>query len=98
LLTAGTTNINAGAFTPFTMTMSRESGQQSLQAVELKLPEGLSGVLSGIELCPEPLADQGLCGASSQIGETTVSVGVGGEPFTVTGGKVYITEGEPSAV
>jgi hypothetical protein len=90
-LTAGTTNISAGAFTPFTMTMSRESGQQSLQAVELKLPEGLSGVLSGVELCPEPQADQGLCGPNSQIGETTASVGVGREPFTVTGGKVYIT-------
>jgi hypothetical protein len=90
-LTAGTTNINAGAFTPFTMTLSRESGQQGLQAVELKLPEGLSGVLSGVELCPEPQADQGLCGPNSQIGETTASVGVGREPFTVTGGKVYIT-------
>jgi hypothetical protein len=90
-LTAGTTNINAGAFTPFTMTVSRESGQQSLQAVEVKLPEGLSGVLSGVELCPEPQADQGLCAPNSQIGETTVSVGVGGEPLTVTGGKIYIT-------
>jgi hypothetical protein len=90
-LAAGTTNINAGAFTPFTMTISRESGQQNLQAVELKLPEGLSGVLSGVELCPEPQADEGLCGPNSQIGETTTSVGVGGEPFTVTGGRIYIT-------
>ena len=85
------TNINAGAFTPFTTTISRESGQQNLRAVELKLPEGLSGVLSGVELCPEPQADQGLCGPNSQIGETTVSVGVGTQPLTVTGGKVYLT-------
>jgi hypothetical protein len=97
-LTAGTTSIQAGGFSPFTMTMSREDGQQSLQAIQLKMPAGLSGLLSGVELCPEPQADQGLCGPNSLIGETTVSVGVGGDPFSVKGGKVYITgpyEGAP---
>ncbi len=90
-LTAGTTSIQAGGFSPFTMTMSREDGQQRLQAIELHIPEGLSGLLSGVELCPEPQADQGTCGPNSLIGETTVGVGVGGDPFTVRGGKVYIT-------
>jgi hypothetical protein len=90
-LTAGTTSIQAGGLSPFTMTMSRESGQQNLQAVELKMPAGLSGLLSNVELCPEPQADQGTCPPNSLIGETTVSVGVGGSPFTVTGGRVYIT-------
>jgi hypothetical protein len=90
-LTAGSTSIQAGGFTPFTTTMSREDGQQSLSSIELKMPEGLSGLLAGVELCPEPKANQGLCGPNSLIGETTVSVGLGGDPFTVTGGKVYIT-------
>ncbi len=90
-LTAGTTSIQAGGFSPFTMTMSREDGQQSLQAIALHMPEGLSGLLAGVELCPEPQADEGTCGPNSQIGETTVGVGVGGDPFTVTGGKVFIT-------
>jgi hypothetical protein len=49
---------------------------------------GLSGTLSNIELCPEPQANEP---PSSLIGETTVSVGVGGHPFTVTGGKDYLT-------
>ena len=73
------------------MTMSREDGNQNLQAIELKMPPGLLGTLSNVELCPEPQADQGLCGQRSLIGETTVSVGLGGNPYTVTGGKVYIT-------
>ena len=90
-LTAGTTSIQAGGFSPFTMTMSREDGQQSLQAVNLHMPEGLSGLLAGVELCSEANANAGTCGPNSQIGETTVGVGVGGDPFTVTGGKVFIT-------
>jgi hypothetical protein len=90
-LAAGTTSIQAGGFSPFTMTMSRADGNQHLQAIELKTPPGVSGLLSGVKLCPEPQANEGLCGPESLIGETTVSVGVGGDPFTVTGGKVYIT-------
>jgi hypothetical protein len=89
--TAGATNIQAGAFSPFTFTMSRADGEQNLQSGEAKLPPGLSGVLSNVELCPEPQANEGTCGLNSLIGETTVSVGVGSEPFTVTGGKVYLT-------
>jgi hypothetical protein len=90
-LTAGMTSIQAGGFSPFTMTMSREDGSQHLQAIQLKLPEGLEGLLANVELCPEPQAGQGLCGPGSLIGETTVSVGVGGHPYTVAGGRVYIT-------
>jgi hypothetical protein len=92
-LTAGSTNIQAGAFTPFTTTMSREDGQQSLQGIVLHMPPGVSGLLSKVKLCGEPQADQGLCGPESEIGETTVSVGLGGNPFSVKGGKVFITEG-----
>ncbi len=97
-LTAGATNIQAGAFTPFTMTMSREDGQQSLRAISLHMPPGLSGLLSSVKLCGEPQADQGLCGPESEIGETIVSVGLGGSPFSVRGGKVFVTgpyEGAP---
>jgi hypothetical protein len=90
-LTAGTTSNQAGGFSPFTMTMSREDGQQNLQAISLKMPPGVSGLLSGVKLCGEAEANAGTCGPESEIGETIVSVGVGNDPFSVKGGKVYIT-------
>jgi hypothetical protein len=97
-LTSGTTSIQAGGFSPFTTTFSREDGQQNLQSIKLHMPPGLLGTLSHVALCGEPQADQGSCGPESLIGETTVSVGLGGNPYSVTGGKVYITgpyEGAP---
>ena len=90
-LTAGTTSIQAGGFSPFTMTMSREDGQQSLRSVQLKMPPGMSGTLSTVKLCDEADANAGTCGPESLIGETTVSVGLGGDPFSVKGGRVYVT-------
>jgi hypothetical protein len=90
-LTTGSLNIQAGAFTPFTMTMSREDGNQNLDAIQLKMPSGLLGTLSHVKLCGEAEANAGTCGPESLIGHTTVSVGLGGNPYTVTGGEVFIT-------
>jgi hypothetical protein len=90
-LTAGTTSIQAGGFSPFTTTFSREDGNQSLQAIALHMPPGLLGTLSTVKLCGEPQADAGTCGPESLIGHTIVSVGVGGDPFSVRGGEVFIT-------
>jgi hypothetical protein len=92
-LTGGSSNLQAEAFTPFTTTISRADGEQSLKAVTLHMAPGLSGILSGVTLCEEGDANAGTCSAASQIGETTVSVGLGGDPFSVTGGRVYITKG-----
>src|ERR1700722_10915544 len=90
-LTTGTTSIQAGGFSPFVMTMSREDGEQNLQGITLKMPLGVSGTLSTVKLCGEEQANAGTCGPETEIGETIVSVGVGGAPFTVRGGKVYTT-------
>jgi hypothetical protein len=98
-LAAGTTNNNAGAFSPLTTTMSREDGNQNIDKVQLHMPPGLSGILTGIPLCPEEQANAGTCGQGSLIGHTVVSVGLGGDPFSVTGGEVFLTEkiaGSPS--
>jgi hypothetical protein len=97
-LTAGTSSIQAGGFSPFTMTMSREDGNQNLKAIQLHMPPGLLGTLSTVKLCGEPQADEGTCGPESLIGNTTISVGLGGDPYTVQGGQVFITgpyEGAP---
>ena len=91
-LTGGSTNINAGSFTPLSTTIGREDGQQNMQSVTLHFPAGLSGLLSSVKLCGEQQANEGTCGPESQIGETTVAAGVGSDPVSVTGGKVYITE------
>jgi hypothetical protein len=90
-LTTGSLNIQAGAFTPFTMTMSREDGNQNLDAIQLKMPPGLLGQISKVKLCGEAEGNAGTCGPESLIGETVVSVGLGGNPYTVKGGKVFIT-------
>jgi hypothetical protein len=90
-LTGGTINNNGGAFSALSTTIGREDGQQNMSSVSLHMPPGLSGLLSGVALCPEAQANMGTCGAGSLIGGTTVSAGVGPDPVSVTGGKVYIT-------
>jgi hypothetical protein len=90
-LSSDTTNVQAGAYSDLTTTLSREDGQQSISSVQLRYPPGVSGLLSGVKLCGEQQANEGTCGPESEIGETIVSVGLGNDPFTVTGGKVYIT-------
>lgn len=90
-LTGGTTNINAAAFSPLTTTITREDGQQDISSVKLHMPPGLSGILAHVALCGEAQANAGTCTSESEIGETIVSVGLGNDPFSVTGGKVYIT-------
>jgi len=96
-LISGTINVNAGGFSQLNTTFSREDGQQPLSGIELHYPVGLSGLLAGaeghppVELCSEVQANEGTCGPESQIGETVVSVGLGDDPFSVEGGKVYLT-------
>jgi hypothetical protein len=91
-LAAGTTSNSAGSFSPLSTTISREDGNQNIDKVQLHMPPGLSGILKGVPLCAEAQANAGTCGQSSKIGKTIVSVGLGGDPFSVEGGEVFLTE------
>jgi len=88
---AGTINNQAAAFTPFTVTIARQDGEQHLAGLTVTTPPGLLAVLKNVTQCPEPQASKGQCGPESLIGEATVSSGVGPEPYLVKGGRVYLT-------
>jgi hypothetical protein len=87
---AGTTNNQAGGFSPLSVTFSRQDQEQDLGAIKLTTPPGLLGVLKTVPLCGEPQAAQGTCGQESLIGRTTVEAGAGSDPVTV-GGQVFLT-------
>jgi hypothetical protein len=94
---AGTTNIQAGEYTPFTLSFGRTDSDEFLNGLQMQMPEGLSGSLTGIPLCKEPEASQGACPAASLIGQTQVLTGPGQTPFLVTGGQVFLTGGYKGA-
>lgn len=86
-----TTSQRAGAFSGFSVTLDRPDGQQTLGSVTVHTPPGLVGMLSKVQLCNEPQANEGTCPATSQIGTTTVVTGPGSDPYTINGGRVYLT-------
>ena len=95
---AQTASSAAGAFTPLTVEFSRGDREQDLGGVSVQTPQGLLGKIAGIPQCQEAQANAGTCSAESQIGTSTAQAGPGSEPFTVTGGRVYLTgpyEGRP---
>jgi hypothetical protein len=96
--TAGMVYPAAGAYSPFSATFSRSDGEQDLGAITVQTPPGLLGKIAGIPRCGEAEANAGTCGPESQIGTTTATAGPGSAPYTISGGRVYLTgpyEGQP---
>ncbi len=88
---AGVGNTQAGAFTPFTLTIDVPQADSALRAISsMQLPEGLAAVLASVTPCGEPQAAEGTCGAESEIGTSTALSGLGSDPFALSG-KVYLT-------
>jgi hypothetical protein len=96
-LAAGTTNNQAGAYSPFTLTFSRQDREQDLAGVSLTTPPGLLANLASVPLCAEPQAAQGTCVQASEVGTASVAAGAGSEPLYLSG-HVFLTgpyNGEP---
>ncbi len=94
---AGTTDNQAGAFSPLVVTLSRTDQDEDLEALTVRLPPGLLGMLSQVQLCPQVQAQADACGPQSEIGTATVGAGPGSDPLFLDG-SVYLTgpyEGAP---
>ena len=91
-LIAQTTNPDAGAFSPFTFTLTRGDRQQYISQLTATTPQGLLAMLSNVQLCGETDAQHGSCPQASRIGTVTAAAGAGSHPFWVQG-EVYLTVG-----
>jgi len=84
------TSANAGAYTSYKFNLGRADGQQYLSQVKTVLPPGLVGLIPSVTPCGEPQAQAGTCSSASEIGQATVSVGAGPEPYAFSG-SVFLT-------
>jgi hypothetical protein len=102
-LRSGTANSTAGSHAPFSLTLSRDDGDQNLTGVSVTTPPGFAATLKGVPYCPEEAiarltgagytgkAEQGApaCPAASQVGTATTGAGAGSHPLYVPG-RVYL--------
>jgi hypothetical protein len=94
---AGSSDNQAGAFTPFVLNLARPDEDQAFDGITVRLPAGIAALLSKLTPCPEPPAGQEwTCGSESLVGHANESSGLGGEPYKLTG-QVYITTGYDGA-
>jgi hypothetical protein len=86
----GSTNLQAGAYTPFVGSFSRQDNDQELGGLTMSLPPGLLANVASVPLCGEAQANAGTCPASSQVGTVEAGAGPGPNPLFVPG-KIYLT-------
>jgi hypothetical protein len=96
-LTAGSTTDQAGGYTDFSLLLQRGDGQQRIDGLQFKAPEGLTGFLSHVPLCTNAQAEADACPAVSKIGHTVVESGPGPYPLVVPepgqeAAPIYLTE------
>lgn len=99
---AGTISNQAGAYSPFTLSFSRNDNEEGLAGLTVALPTGLLGKIAGVAECSDAALAAGAarsgateqsspsCPASSQLGAVQTASGPGPSPFAV-GGKAYLT-------
>ncbi|HET6998261.1 MAG TPA: hypothetical protein VFI03_06690 [Solirubrobacterales bacterium] len=91
-MAAGSTELSAGRSTDFSVTLTRQDGEQLLKRYSTTLPLGLSPNLTTVGLCPASAAGAGACPESSRIGSAVAEVGSGLFPAKLPG-TVFLTEG-----
>ncbi len=87
---AGSVSPLAGKASPFTLTISRGDGEQSLSAFSVHLPLGLVGLLKSVSPCAEEQAVIGACSGAAEVGTVRIAAGAGAQPLYLPG-QVYLT-------
>jgi hypothetical protein len=82
-LSAGSSDSQGGAFSPFSVTITREDLEEDIAGLRLQLPQGLAASFAGIPHCEGLSAETGVCPASSRVGRVVAGVGVGPAPLWV---------------
>ena len=100
---SGVANNTAGQHSPFSVTVTRNDGDQNLTGLNVNTAPGFAATLKGVPYCPEAAIDtlrspgysgkaeltSPACPAASQIGTATSGVGAGTHPL-YTPGQVYL--------
>lgn len=108
----GTLNNNAGSYSPISVRMTRNDGEQEITSFSAQLPPGLVGKLAGIPYCPDAAIEAAKaragtqenlnpsCPAASQVGSILAGAGVGSQ-LVYAPGKVYLAgsyHGDPISI
>jgi hypothetical protein len=99
---AGPKSAKAGAYSPVSIRIARNDGQQELKGVDVTLAPGMTGKLAGIPYCSATAlaaaagragsaeAANSSCAAKSQVGVASISAGTGPSPLAIKG-KVFLS-------
>jgi hypothetical protein len=100
--TAKSNSTKAGKYSPFKVNIGRADGEQEVKGVNVTLPKGLTGNLSGIPYCSAKALTAAAnssgaaekakpsCSSKSQIATTSTTAGTGSHPVTLAG-KAYLS-------
>lgn len=87
---AGALNLQGGASSQFTLTISRQDLEPDLSKFTVRLPPGVTAKIGGLPECREALANTASCPTDSRIGLATIVAGSGAEPLSQSA-TVYLT-------
>jgi hypothetical protein len=98
----GVSDRTGGQHSPFSITLNRNDGEQTLAALDVSTPPGFSATLAGVSYCPDSTlatlaaSESGLaeaaspsCPSRSQIGGSSTAAGAGDHPVHLPG-TVYL--------